>query len=530
MSRTVLLTFEKRTRPLALALALLSALSGVGVMRARGQDKPSDVQRMPSMDMGNKKEPTPKALPSPTPTPKAGESRAGQTGETGDMKAAGGMDMKAGGGGMDMGPMLTMTADGRMGIVIGPSKSHYTPMGQMGSGTAWQPASSPMWMLHRAAGDWLVMLHGEATLGVNSQGGPRGATRFESINWVMPMAYHKLGEGTIQLRGMFSLEPLTFAPGGTPELFQTGETYKGRPLIDRQHPHDLVMEMSAQYTLPVGEHGSFFAYYGHPGEPALGPVAFMHRASASENPAAPLGHHLQDSTHISFGVFTSGVTYKKFKLEGSLFNGREPDESRYNIEFHPFTSQSARLSFAPNSNWSMQISYGHLARPENQEPGDQRRTTASVSYNRSFDRGDWATTLIWGRNHYYKGGFTGNGNSYLAESTVNFLDKNYAYMRLELIDKNELLDPNERARLGIADEHPSFRIGAYTLGYVRDVWQPGKFLVGVGGDVTLYSKPPILDRLYGLNPTSYRIFVRVRPPRMTMESVHGGRGMGGGQH
>ena len=170
----------------------------------------------------------------------------------------------------------------------------------------------------------------------------------------------------------------------------------------------------------------------------------------------------------------------------------------------------------------MQVSYGHLAHTENQEPGDQRRTTASVSYNKPFDRGNWATSLIWGRNHYYKGALKGNGNSYLAESTVNFLDRNYAYARLELVDKNELLDANERARLGIRDEHPSFRIGAYTLGYVRDVWRPRNFLVGVGGDATLYSKPSSLEQIYGRNPASYKIFLRVRPRRMTMESMHGG--------
>ena len=514
--------FKRRTHTLVLAVALLSAVAGVGMVRAQGQDKHSDMQKMPGMDMGNKKQPPTKASPSPTPTPEGGQSMQGQMGGMGDTKSTGGMDMKTGGGMTDMGPMLTMGADGDMGVKIGSSDTHYTPMGQMGSGTSWQPASTPMWMFHKAAGDWLLMLHGEAKFGLNSQGGERGVTKFESLNWMMPMAYHKLGKGTVQLRGMFSLEPLTLAPGGTPELFQTGETYKGRPLIDRQHPHDLFMELSAQYTLPVGERGSFFAYYGHPGEPALGPVAFMHRASASENPNAPLGHHLQDSTHISFGVLTTGVTYRKFKFEGSLFNGREPDENRYRLEFHPFTSQSVRLSFAPNRNWSMQVSYGHLAHTENQEPGDQRRTTASVSYNKPFDRGNWATSLIWGRNHYYKGALKGNGNSYLAESTVNFLDRNYVYARLELVDKNELLDANERARLGIRDEHPSFRIGAYTLGYVRDVWRPRNFLVGVGGDATLYSKPSSLEQIYGRNPASYKIFLRVRPRRMTMESMHGG--------
>src|SRR5947209_16789392 len=177
------------------------------------------------------------------------------------------------------------------------SQSNIMLMGAMGSGTSWQPSSGPMNMYYKVAGDWLLMFHFNLAAGLNRQGGPRGATMFDSQNWFMPMAYHKLGRGTLQLRGMFSAEPFTFPPGGSPLLFQTGETYKGQPLIDKQHPHDLFMELSAQYTNPLGERGTRCTYFRYPGEPALGPVAFMHRASASENPSATLAHHLQDSTH-----------------------------------------------------------------------------------------------------------------------------------------------------------------------------------------------------------------------------------------
>ena len=283
------------------------------------------------------------------------------------------------------------------------------------------------------------MFHYNFVAGVNRQGGPRGVTKFESANWFMPSASRRVGPGTLELRGMFSAEPFTFPPGGSPLLFQTGETYKGQPLIDRQHPHDLFMELSATYTVPVGERASWFVYGGYPGEPALGPNAFMHRASASENTSAPLSHHLQDSTHISFGVVTTGFKYRWFKLEGSLFNGREPDENRYNFEAHPWNSRSARLWFAPNSNWSMQVSHGFLRNPEALEPGDVRRTTASISYNRQFERGNWASSLIWGRNHESHGGEIFNLNGYVAESTVKFLDRNYLYTRLELTDKNSAI-------------------------------------------------------------------------------------------
>jgi hypothetical protein len=413
-----------------------------------------------------------------------------------DMSTPTGGGQPAGMMGMNM-PGMTMGSNG-------------TIMSPNGSGTSWQPASTPMYMLHWQKGDWMVMLHGEAKIGVNSQGGPRGVTKFESMNWIMPMASRKVGPGRLELRGMFSLEPFTLSPGGSPELFQTGETYKGQPLRDKQHPHDLFMTLSATYTVPIGERGSWYAYFGFPGEPALGPVAFMHRMSASENPTAPLAHHLQDSTHISYGVFTTGFTYRKFKLEGSVFNGREPDENRYNFEFNPWNSRSVRASFAPNKNWAMQVSYGFLKNPEPLEAGDVRRTTASISYNKPLARGNWATTLIWGRNRENHHNQPSTLNGYTAESTLQFLNRNYLYTRLELVDKNGLLDSADRLSLGITDSHPMFRIGAYTFGAARDIWETENFKVAIGGDVTFYSKPAVLDAIYGSNPTAYHFFVRFR--------------------
>jgi hypothetical protein len=442
---------------------------------------------------------TPKATPSP-------QAPAEQTE----------MDMS---GHMDHG--IFVMHDDQMFLRIGKNKSNLMPMGRMGSGTSWQPDSSPMPMLHKQSGEWLLMFHYNFVAGVNSQGGPRGVTKFESANWFMPSAARRVGPGTLELRGMVSAEPFTFPPGGSPLLFQTGETYKGQPLIDRQHPHDLFMELSATYTVPVGERASWFLYAGYPGEPALGPNAFMHRASASENTSAPLSHHLQDSSHISFGVFTSGFQYRWFKLEGSVFNGREPDEDRYNFEAHPWNSRSVRLWFAPNSNWSMQVSHGFLRNPEALEPGDVRRTTASISYNRRFERGNWASSLIWGRNHESHDGEIFNLNGYVAESTVKFLDRNYFYTRLELADKNQLLRPADRLSLGITDDHPSFRIGAYTFGGARDIWNTDTTSFAIGSDLTFYSKPSLLDPIYGSNPVSWKLFFRLRPRQMNMGAMNG---------
>jgi hypothetical protein len=462
---------------------------------------PQTQMNMPGMNM-----PMPPANPSP-----------------GAMKNMPGMENSQGMGSMNLGPLIVMRGD-EMAVRIGDSEANVMSLGQMGSGTSWQPDTSPSYMMDKQAGDWLLMFHYKAIVGVNAQGGPRGVTKFESVNWFMPMAFHKLGKGTVQLRGMFSFEPFTFARGGSPLLFQTGETFKGQPLVDRQHPHDLWMELSAQYTMALGERGTWFVYFGYPGEPALGPPAFMHRASASENPSAALSHHLQDSTHISFGVLTTGFTYRWFKLEGSIFNGREPDENRYNFEAHPWNSRSVRLSFAPARNWSMQVSHGFLRHPEALEPGDVRRTTASISYNRPFKRGNWATSLIWGRNHSNSPDKVGNLNGYTAESTVNFLDKNYLYTRLELVDKDDLLRPAERARLGIAQAHPSFRIGGYTFGGARDIRNTDKISMAVGSDVTFYSKPSVLDQFYGNHPVSWRLFLRLRPAKMKMGSMPGMHG------
>ena len=450
--------------------------------------------------------PMPGASPSPKPT-----------GETQGMEGMAGM-------GATNSDSPLVSAGGAMAVRVGKSDANVMYLGQMGSGTSWQPISTQMHMADKIAGSWLLMLHYNIIVGLNRQGGPRGETRFESANWFMPIAFHKLGRGTLQLRGMFSAEPFTFAPGGSPLLFQTGETYKGRPLIDRQHPHDLFMELSAQYTHPLGEHGTWFTYFAYPGEPALGPVAFMHRNSASENPSATLSHHLQDSTHISFGVLTSGFTFRWFKLEGSIFNGREPDENRYDFDAHRWNSRSARLWFMPNKNWSMQISHGFLRSPEAQEPdADIRRTTASVQYNRTITRGNWATAFVWGRNHVSSPTEIHNLNSYTAESTLNFLDKNYLYTRLELVDKDDLLRPADRALLGFTQEHPSFRIGAYTFGALRDVWSSNNVSVGIGSDLTFYSKPAVLDSIYGRNPFSWKLFLRIRPGKMDMSAhvMHG---------
>ena len=377
------------------------------------------------------------------------------------------------------------------------------PSPHEGSGTAWQPASvrGYEWMWVR--GGWELMAHGVIFADYNQQGGPRGAGKAESVNWGMTMEQHKLGKGTILLRQMFSAESLTSPHPGFPELFQTGETYHGEPLVDHQHPHNVFAELAGFYTLPLTKKLSWELYGGPSAEPALGPVTYLHRTSASELPLAPLAHHLMDSTHTSFGVVTTGFVIDRLKLEASAFNGREPNEKRWSIQLAALDSWSGRASIAPTANWTAQYSVGRLEHPEALEPGSQWRETASVEYNRPLTTGNWATSLIWGRVHKIATDTT--LNSYLLESTLNFRQRNYAFSRLELVDKDELFPQ--------AAVHPVYRIGAYTFGGVRDLIHDRAWQLGLGADVTFYSKPAALDLAYGDHPISFQIFLRMRPGR-----------------
>ena len=228
---------------------------------------------------------------------------------------------------------------------------------------------------------------------------------------------------------------------------------------------------------------------------------YLHRTSAGQLPMAPLSHHLQDSTHTSFGVVTTGFTIDRVKVEASAFNGREPNEERWSIQLAPLDSYSARASMAPARDWTAQYSIGRLEKPEALEPGSQWRQTASVEYDRPLASGNWATSLIWGRVHKISDGV--NLNGYTLESTLNFLRRNYVFTRLELVDKDELFPD--------APTHPAYRIGAYTYGGERDLVQNREWQLGLGADVTIYSKPAVLDAAYGDFPVSFQIFLRLRP-------------------
>jgi len=307
----------------------------------------------------------------------------------------------------------------------------------MASGTSMNPQSWPMPMVMPRIGSWNLMLMGTAFIVDTQQGGPRGGDKLYSPNAFMLSAEHRVGNGSLMFQSMWSLEAATVTNRSYPELFQTGETAYGRSLVDAQHPHNFFMALGVQYARPLGENTMLQFYYAPVGDPALGPVAFPHRASAAELPQATLSHHWQDSTHIVDNVATVAIKHTWFRLEASGFYDSEPGENRWIIELGPMNSYSGRLSLLPSKNWMFQVSAGRLTHPERQSPGDVVRTTASLHYTRPMDGGNpWSTSLIWGRNHDT---FTQhNLNSYLAETVYPVARKNFLTGRVEYVDKDEL--------------------------------------------------------------------------------------------
>ena len=385
----------------------------------------------------------------------------------------------------------------------------------MSSGTAMNPYSWQMPMLMTQAGSWNLMFMGQAFLVDTQQSAPRGGDKLYSANWFMTSAIRSVGGGALSLTAMLSLEPATITDRSYPLLFQTGETAYGRPLVDAQHPHDFVMSLSAAYAHPLDPDTMLQLYYAPVGDPALGPVAYPHRASAAELPQAPLGHHWQDSTHIADNVATVAVRHKWLRLEASGFYGTEPDENRWNIDWGKMNSYSARLSVTPNANWLAQVSSGRLTQPERQGGGDVVRTTASVQYSRPLDRGtSWSTSLIWGRNH--ETAKQRNLNSWLFETLYPATRRDFLTARLEMVDKDELFANQPEIEDQLARTAGStFRIQAYTVGYTRDIATIHNVETGVGANGTLYRIPAAIQPYYGERPWGINVYLRLRlkPPK-----------------
>jgi hypothetical protein len=375
-------------------------------------------------------------------------------------------------------------------------------MSREASGTSWQPDTSPMEGLHRMGDPWMTMWHGIANLVYDDQGGPRGDSKTFSNSMLMFMGRREVDAGAFGARVMISADPL-MGKSGYPELFQNGETADGvHPLINRQHPHNLLMEAAGTYSVDVSADSSVFGYAGIAGEPALGPPAFMHRFSGMDDLEAPLSHHWLDSTHVTYGVVTAGYVWDRLKLDASVFNGREPDQNRYQVELRRFDSYSARLSYNPTPDLSLQLSSGRLASPEQLEPNVAvHRSTASASYNRMLMQFQWQTTLAFGRNDPQPGTAS---NAWLLESALIFADAHTFFGRAERVAKDELFVPGQPLY------GQTFTIDSLSLGYIYDFAHLAQARVGVGGLVTVYRFPTILDPAYGDGPISCMVFLRIK--------------------
>ena len=413
--------------------------------------------------------------------------------------------------GMDMGKAAAPAADKAHGAMPGMamgagSKMMAGALGSYsmmrdGSGTAWQPDSTPMQGASFASGGWTGMVHGFADLIYDHQGGPRGADKTFSESMLMLMAQHAAGPGTFTFRTMLSVDA-AMGKAGYPLLLQTGETANGvDPLTDRQHPHDLFMELSGTLSMPVGSGSSAFLYAGYPGEPALGPVTFMHRFSGMDDPAAPISHHWLDATHVTFGVITAGVAHGPFKLEGSVFNGREPDQYRWGFDRPRLNSWSGRISWNPTPDWALQTSYGYIKSPEQLEPDvNQHRITASATYNRPFAGGNWQTTFAWGRNISSPGRTL---DALLLESAVN-VGRHTVFARAENVQKDELFE----APSPLAGQ--VFRVSELSLGYVYDLPLARHVALGLGAMGTVNLVPQAIKPAYGGSPVGWMPFGRLK--------------------
>jgi hypothetical protein len=393
-------------------------------------------------------------------------------------------------------------------------------MNREGSGTSWLPDSTPMYAYHRDARDWQLMLHGNVFIQYVRDGGVRGDGQVGSTNWVMGMARRKLGSGDLALRTMLSAEPLTVGECGYPDLLATGESCDGKRLHDRQHPHDLFMELAGSYERELNSNVALQLYGGLAGEPALGPTAFPHRLSAMPGPLATVGHHWQDATHIAFGVVTAGLFGRRWKVEGSVFNGREPDENRFDFDLGRLDSWSGRVWLLPNDFWALQASVGQLTDAETpREPGeyrvDVRRTTASVTNIVPLgSRGSWTNTLVWGRNRAH--GLS--SDAVLLESSANLDERNIVFGRSEIARKSgEDLVLEEEAP-ALADD--VFTVGKLSVGYVRQFDNGGALIPGIGAQISMSFVPSDLEPFYeARTPVGIAIFASLKPRPMRMHRM-----------
>lgn len=398
-------------------------------------------------------------------------------------------------------------------------------MDRLGSGTTWIPDAVSLPSRQFGVGAWNLMLHGFVFGQFDTQAGPRGGHQVGSLNWGMLMASHEVAGGRFQARTMLSLDALGVTARGYPVLLQTGETFKGNPLHDRQHPHDFWMELGAMYDRPVTQHLGLSLYAAPSGEPALGPVAFMHRPSAMDIPTAPIGHHWQDATHTTFGVVTAGIFTHDWRLEGSAFNGREPDENRWNFDSMRLDSYSGRASYNPTPHWALSASYGFLKSPEAlDQTVSIHRVVAAAMYGAAIGTaGQLATTVVWGVNKHSDR--PGRSHSALLETEAILDNANTVIGRAEFVQKTAEDLALDAAPFGFPAKQ-SFNVGDLSLGFLREILPLRGATIGLGAMGTVNFVPASLEAAYGSRePLGAFFFLRLRVARPAANTMSGMRSM-----
>jgi hypothetical protein len=368
-----------------------------------------------------------------------------------------------------------------------------------GDGLAQETAPRPV-----PPAQWTLATDANVFFGFNYQRRKfRDFSEWESQNWVAGTLERRAPGGTLRIHSMWSLEALTLRDVGSPQVFQTGETFRGAPLVDYQHPHDLVMGLGAEYRRATRV-GTLIGAADLVGPPALGPAPFMHRPSARDNPQAPLSHHYLDSTHITPGVIGGGLEAGAWRADASWFRGREPDENRLDIDLGALDSTAARLSWT-RGGWAAQVSGALLTQPERVTPADAKQLTASLAYAGGDDRRGIAWLAAFGQRREIHG----NLEAYLFEAHVRAGSRTTVYTRVESAAKS-ILDVGFHP-VGIFHRHRQSQVSALTAGYVRDAFQSRAGAVGLGADVTGYLVPANLKNSYG-SPLSFHLFLRYRAP------------------
>jgi hypothetical protein len=383
-----------------------------------------------------------------------------------------------------------------------------------------------MYGVHRPWRGWDLRFDGAAFVQALVEPGDRHRTggpstrQGGSVNWAMLMARRSVGSGRLGVRTMVSAEPWTVPGCGSLSFLATGDVCDGEAIHDRQQPHDFIMELAVDYDRALRGDWRWQVYAGLAGEPALGPPGYPHRASAMANPGGPLTHHWLDSTHTTFGLVTVGLHNQRWKAEVSAFNGRNPDESRVDLDLGALDSFAGRVSWLMTERLAVQASAGRLRESRSDFPIRSEepvaRLTASAAYHVPLGTdGIWATTLAGGASRAREAAVGGlldaRTTAALLESSITLSGRHTVFGRGELAGMPAHHLHAHEYTLSV------FTVGKIQAGYTRHLRGRGGVAPGIGGSVALSLLPPQLAPRYsGRVAPGFALFFSLRAARHQM--------------